>query len=520
MWELKYNSGYSLFYEFKGSKSYFRSAYDVYVNDKLILEDQVTNTFSIYFKTLDKPKIVIKSTSIEYEQEIELFDTNYYVDISNYLLKDDYNIDITSKLQAVLLAVPDNTTVYFPAATYHITSLFLRSNLKLVFEPGVVFNISTKRELFPIIPDIVEDKQFANEKCLSTWEGNPQASFSSIITGYNLQNIEIVGEVKIEGNASYENWWDNPKQLNVAWRPKTIFLNNCQNVIIHGLSIYNSPSWTIHPFYCNDICFYDVYINNPKDSPNTDGINPESCRNIEINGCNFNLGDDCIAIKSGKIYMAKNHYQPTENIRIVNCKMEHGHGAIVLGSEIACGVKHLEIMNCYFNDTDRGLRVKTRRGRGEKSIIDDITFTNILMNDVRAPITLNAYYKCDPDGNSDYVASRESVSLPEDTPILGKFSFDNLECKNIHQVICMAYGLPEINIEKIQITNSNFSFAQESIAGYPLMMRDEVLVKNTIFDLLNVNHFIVTNNKFENCNRQNKTYTNVSVIKDESNEYC
>lgn len=60
------------------------------------------------------------------------------------------------------------------------------------------------------------------------------------------------------------------------------------------------PSWCIHPCFCSDLGIYDVEIINPEDSPNTDGINPESCEDVEIAGCHFSLGDDCIAIKSGK----------------------------------------------------------------------------------------------------------------------------------------------------------------------------------------------------------------------------
>lgn len=520
MWQLKYNSGYSLFFEYTNNNSYFREKYDVFVDNELVIKGNTTNTFSLYNKVTGSVTIKIISKTIEFEKVIKLVDTNYFVNVSNYLRSDDYKLDMTNKLQALILSTPENTTLYFPAAKYKISSLFLKSNLKLVFETGVEFDVTTNRDSFPIIPGIIEDKQFAKEECLSSWEGNPQNVFSSVISGYNLANVEIIGQAKINGNGSYDNWWNNPKKLDIAWRPKTIFLNNCDNIIFHGLDVYNSPSWTIHPFYCDNIKFFDIYINNPKDSPNTDGINPESCHNIEINGCKFNLGDDCIAIKSGKVYMAKNHYKATENIRIVNCKMEHGHGAIVLGSEISCGVKHLEIENCYFNDTDRGLRVKTRRGRGEKSIIDDIVFKNIIMNEVRAPITINAFYRCDPDGNSDYVATKNKICLPADTPTLGSFCFDNIQCENIHEVICIAYGLPEKVIEKIEIVNSKFSFSDNSKPGSPLMMRDEVELHETLFDLLNINKFVINKNNFMGCNQTKKTFKNVNVVKDVDNEYC
>ncbi len=520
MWLLKYNTWYSLFYENVEANSYFRESYDVYVDDKLVIKDNTTNTFSLYFSKLGTINVKVISNELEYREQVVLKDDNYFIDVSNYLQDTDYRFNLTSKLQAIIHSAPRQSTIYFPKAQYKITNLFLKSDLKIVFENDVMFDVETNPNLFPIIPDLVENKSFSKEEVLSTWEGNPQYGYASIFSGFDLENVEIIGKGLIKANSNSDNWWHEPKTFKRAWRPKTIYLKNCSNVIVHGLSIFNSPSWTVHPFYSDNLKFLDMYINNSKESPNTDGINPESCSNVEINGCYFNLGDDCIAIKSGKVYMSKNHYKPSSKIQILNCRMEHGHGAIVLGSEIACGVNSLEIKNCFFNDTDRGLRVKTRRGRGEKSVIDDVLFKNITMKDVRAPITINSFYKCDPDGESDYVASEKPIAPKEEVPILGNFYFENLSCSNVHQVICMAYGLPEAPIKKIEVTNSTFAFAKSAEIGIPLMMRNEIEQVNTLFNLLNVDCFVVNNNKFSSGRKLKKSFTNVNVVRDENNEYC
>lgn len=521
MWQLKYNSGYSMFFEYPASESYKRLEYNVYVDDHLLHDNINSNTFSIFSPVNKRIEVRIESKNgIELQKIFELKDDNYFVNIKDYLIAVKEAEDISSKLQALILSLPSNTTLFFPAGKYNITSLILKSDLKVVFDSGVIFDVNTCREDFPIIPGMVENKKFNKEFCVSTWEGNPQACFSSIISGYNLDNVEIIGEATIEGNATDDNWYHDVRNKIYSWRPKTLFFNNCSNVTVHGINIFNSPSWTIHPFYCNNMAFYDVFIKNPKISPNTDGINPESCENVEINGCNFDLGDDCIAVKSGKLYMGLEHYKPTKNLKITNCKMEHGHGAIVLGSEISCGVQNLEISNCLFNDTDRGLRVKTRRGRGEKSVIDNVVFINIEMTDVRAPITINAFYRCDPDGDSDYVASKEPVASKEDTPILGSFQFDKINCYDAHHVICMAYGLPESYIKQVQISNSTFTFAKEPEAGHPLMMRDLEDKCEVPFELLNVESLVLENNKFLNTDKNKNSFTNVLMIKDENNEYC
>ena len=120
-------------------------------------------------------------------------------------------------------------------------------------------------------------------------------------------------------------------------------------------------------------------------------------------GTYISVGDDCIAIKSGKIYMAQKEKTPTEDMTVRQCCMRDGHGAVTVGSEIAAGVKDVHIRDCMFMNTDRGLRVKTRRGRGKLSVLDDISFENIDMDNVMTPFVVNSFYFCDPDGKTEYV---------------------------------------------------------------------------------------------------------------------
>ena len=199
------------------------------------------------------------------------------------------------------------------------------------------------------------------------------------------------------------------KKRQTAWRPRSIFLNQCKNIVFEGIKIQNSPSWTVHPFYSDNLKFLNLEIVNPKNSPNTDGIDPESCKNVDIIGVKFSVGDDCIAIKSSKIYMGKRLRKPSANLNIRNCYMEHGHGGVVIGSEIAGGVQNVLIEKCIFKGTDKGIRVKTRRGRGKDSIINGITAENIYMDEVKVPFVINAFYFCDPDGKTKYVWTKDAL---------------------------------------------------------------------------------------------------------------
>ena len=168
-------------------------------------------------------------------------------------------------------------------------------------------------------------------------------------------------------------------------------MNHCKNIVLHGITVKNSPSWNIHPYFSEDLQFIGISVLGPKDSPNTDGLDPESCKNVDIIGVYFSVGDDCIAIKSGKIYMGAKYKTPSENLTIRQCCMRDGHGSITIGSEMAGGVKNLNVENCLFLHTDRGLRIKTRRGRGKDAIVTGIRFENIIMDHVMTPVVMNSF---------------------------------------------------------------------------------------------------------------------------------
>ncbi|MDE7162277.1 MAG: hypothetical protein K2N65_05940, partial [Anaeroplasmataceae bacterium] len=187
-------------------------------------------------------------------------------------------------------------------------------------------------------------------------------------------------------------------------------------------------------------------------------------------GVYFSVGDDCIAIKSGKIYMGRKFKKPSSNFNIRNCSMNFGHGAVVLGSEMSGGIKNINVTQCFFNQTDRGLRIKTRRGRGKDAIIDGIKFENIQMNDVLTPLVINMYYFCDPDGHSEYVHTKEKLPVDDRTPYLGNFIFKDINCKNVNVAAGTFYGLPEAPIESICIENVSFSYADNPVEGRPAMM--------------------------------------------------
>ena len=154
----------------------------------------------------------------------------------------------------------------------------------------------------------------------------------------------------------------------------------CKNVLIEGVSFSNPPFWTIMPAFSENITITGITIENPGNSPNTDGIDPSSCRNVHISDCHITVGDDCIVIKSGRDEDGREAAKPTENITITNCTMLEGHGGVVIGSEMSGGVKRISISNCVFEGTDIGIRIKTMRGRG--GVVEDVRVSNVTMYNI------------------------------------------------------------------------------------------------------------------------------------------
>jgi len=416
------------------------------------------------------------------------------LNVREFGAKGDNVTDDTLFIQCAINSCPKGGRVFIPAGSYKITTLFLKSDLTLELAQGAILSATTDRTKFPILPGIITSYDEQDEYNLGTWEGNPLDCFAGIITGINVENVLITGQGIIDGGSSYETWWADPKTRKIAWRPRLVFLNHCKNVTLHGIQFQNSPSWNLHPYFSDDLKFIDLKVLNPKDSPNTDGLDPESCCNVEIIGVYFSLGDDCIAIKSGKIYMGAKHKKPSENLMIRQCCMRDGHGSITIGSEMAGGVKNITVRDCKFLHTDRGLRIKTRRGRGKDAIIDGILFENIEMDHVMTPVVINAFYFCDPDGHSQYVQSKEYIPVDDRTPYLGELNFKNIRATNCHAAAAYMFGLPEQKIKKVGFENVSFTYAEHPRAGVPAMMdgadkttKSGMLAKNLeVLELKNV----------------------------------
>jgi polygalacturonase len=460
---------------YKNSRMAIVKISDGFFNEKAVLKlnGEIIETDRIITKLLDlSPETEYNLTygagSLDFVTDSE----DFTVDVKKLGATGDGIADDTVFLQAAINICPKNSRVLVSPGRYKTSSLFLKSGVNIEIKSGAELIFTNKRSEIPHLAGLMTSYDESYEKIFGTWEGNPLPMFTSMINGFGVRDVCIFGGGTLDGNALPENgadWWIDEKRMITAFRPRIMFLSGCENITVAGITLRNSPSWTIHPFFSKDISFFALDINNPENSPNTDGINPESCENVKISGVKFTLGDDCVAIKSGKIWAAKKYKTPCKNIEISHCLMQNGHGAVTIGSEMAAGIYGVLVHHCEFINTDRGLRVKTRRGRGNLAIIDGIEFNEIKMTDVKVPFVVNAYYFCDPDGKSDYVQTREKLPFDERTPIIKRIFLSNISATG---VICAGffYGLPESPIELIQLDNVRFEHKKDGELFIPAML--------------------------------------------------
>jgi hypothetical protein len=296
-------------------------------------------------------------------------------------------------------------TIVFSGGTFLTGPIHLASNITLRIEAGAVLKFSSDPDDYlPMVR--------------SRWEGTEVTNLSPLIYGDKVENVAITGRGLIDGNG--EPWWKTYRQIkeqqlgkpvapgaqskwqkefarlntdrhewpddrrwleNGYLRPPLIQVLDCKNLSISEVTIKNPPFWTINPVYCDGVNIRGVRIENPEDSPNTDGIDPESSRNVRISDSYISTGDDCIAIKSGRDAQGRRIGRPVENVTVTNCTMVRGHGGVSIGSEMAGGARRIAVSNCVFDGTQRGIRIKTTRGRG--NVVEDVRVSNIVVHDLK-----------------------------------------------------------------------------------------------------------------------------------------
>ncbi len=448
---------------------YAPKPYTVYLNGDAVRTGD-TNVFSLFGLTPDtRYTLALRMEGGTEQVEFATARESCVLSVRDFGAVGDGEADDTDAIACAIRFLPDGGRLCFPPGRYLTRPQALKSHITLELADGAVLLGSPERTRYPILPGAMRDARTGEEYVFGAFEGLVRPMYMSLLTALYAEDITIIGPGTVDGNAAAGDFWTKYKAYPAA-RPRLLFFGQCRNIRLHGIRVQDAPSWQIHPYCCEDVGLFDVSVCAPKDSPNTDAVDPESCADVSILGCRFSVGDDCIAIKSGKPDPARGTPCAARRHTIRNCLMQFGHGAVTLGSETAGGVQDLTVSRCLFQETDRGLRIKTRRGRGEGCDIDGITFENIRMEGVLTPIVINMWYNCvDPDRESEYVWTREALPVDARTPHLGRFFFRDLDCTGAQVAACYVDGLPERPVDAVTLENVRVAFARDAESGIPAM---------------------------------------------------
>jgi polygalacturonase len=279
--------------------------------------------------------------------------------------------------------------VVIPAGEWLTRKVHLKSNVNLHLNKGAVLLFS-------------EDPTDYLPAVHSTWEGMECMNYSPLIYAYECKNIAITGEGEVKANmVVWQKWFARPsghmesiKRLyNMAWyftpvkdrqmvndtahlRPQFIQFNRSENILLEGITITNSPFWTIHPYLAKNVVIRNVKVY--AHGHNNDGVDPEMSQNVLIQDCTFDQGDDAIAIKSSRAPDGWRLKTPSKNIVIRNCTVKNGHQLVAIGSELAGGIENVFIDSCTVVDgakLSHLLFIKTNERMG--GYVKNIYATNI-----------------------------------------------------------------------------------------------------------------------------------------------
>ena len=381
--------------------------------------------------------------------------------------------------------------VLIPAGTWMTGPIVMKSNVNLHVAKSALLIFTSDFNQYPLV--------------VSSFEGVDAARCQSPITAENLENIAITGKGIINGNGYFwrplkkdklneSEWKRHQQQYGGAltadkrtWypsvaaveaslkrdigklvngkklqdfesikdflRPNMVRISGCKRVLIEDITLENSPAWTTHLLLSQDITINGLKVKNPWYGANTDAVDLESCKNILMENCTFDTGDDGITIKSGRDEDGRKRGVPTENLIVRNCVVYHAHGGFVVGSEMSGGVKNLYISDCSFIGTDIGLRFKTTRGRG--GVVENIYVKNINMKDIPGEaILFDMYYMgVDPiaiAGEKREPPKVELLPVTEATPQFRNCYFDNIICDGAAKAVFVR-GIPEMPVSNIKM---------------------------------------------------------------------
>lgn len=334
--------------------------------------------------------------------------------------------------------------VIVPSGTWDVSGpIHLQSNVNLHLQEGAVLKFGTNpNDYLPLV--------------FTRFEGTELKNYSPLVYAFEQENIAVTGTGTLDGQAGPSKWWNWKghwgHDTDIGWkegdpdqrtdveklgeladagvppeerefgaghrlRPNFVQFYRCQNVLIEGITITNSPMWVIHPVLSKNVTVRGVTVDSH--GPNNDGCNPESCQYVLIEECKFDTGDDCIAIKSGRNADGRRVNAPSQNIVVRNCQMKDGHGGVVLGSEMSGGIHNIYVEDCRMSspNLERAIRLKSNSLRG--GYLEHLYVRNIEVGEVSdAVVRINLEYWGE---SGDFPPSVNDIHLSDITSKKSKY---------------------------------------------------------------------------------------------------
>lgn len=391
----------------------------------------------------------------------------------------DLQKDFAGKeIAGVFSSLRDGDELVIPPGDYQSGPLCVEGkDITIVLEEGAVIHFSDDPLAYPPVK--------------TRWEGVVCYAMHPCLLVRNSSQIVIRGKGTLDGNGMA--WWKEARKkklqkqpvsdlekrfasLNPDYReqagggggrasqflrPALFQVLDSQNILIQDVILKDSPFWTLHPVFSDHITIRGVRIDNPADSPNTDGIDVDSCTHVEIDSCLVTVGDDGIAMKSGIGEDALRVNRPTAFVFVHDCTVRSAHGGTVIGSDTGAGIHDIKVEHCLFDGTDRGIRIKTRRGRA--GLVERVLFRDIRMENVLCPITVNMFYACGADDSQLFSQKKQPVS--DTTPHIRDIDIEKIQANGIRSSAAFIVGLPESPIQGLSMDDCSFAFADKLVSS-------------------------------------------------------
>ncbi|MDD4102695.1 MAG: glycoside hydrolase family 28 protein [Kiritimatiellae bacterium] len=394
--------------------------------------------------------------------------------------------------------------VLVPSGVWLTGPVHLRSNVELHVADGAELRFSQKFEDY--LPPVYSQRG-----------GVRYYGFSPLIYAHRCDNIAVTGKGALNGQGDV--WWPwtkrqpgmrelfndgaigKPVEERVyaseahGVRPPFVLPIECTNVLLEGFTINNGPSWNIHPVCCENLTVRGVSV--VTQGPNNDGIDPDSCRNVVIEDCLLDTGDDCICLKAGRDQDGWAVGKPCENLIIRRCKTRRGHGGVVFGSEMSAGIRNVFVHDCEFDGTDIGLRFKSLPGRG--GYVENIWCQDIKMDNIRnAAIHMTFRYSKPKSG---------AVEMP----VFKNYRIRNVMCAKTRSAVVIQ-GIPENYIQDVHLDDLTINADKSGVvvenARKIKMSKMSIQIKGTrpLFSLSDVQDVEISDSA---CPADTKTFIEV-----------